>query len=233
MIKEDIKHLIKTALKETFSEKINKMVEFDDDSYLIYTDSTLILVKNDSIINGMNNHFRFFNSYHFGDKCVFINRDLIKKFINKFDSLKKKRPVRASVIFIGQKNEMYIVSPLFILDFKEKFGTIGKSEDGKIIIFVPTVLLPKLYGEEMNDEELKAKRMIQIIEDINSIQFDDISDYDDKDDMNISLTTPKLYLDTSNEEKNEFFLKKLIELEKEVKKLKENKKKKRRNKNGN
>lgn len=232
MIKENIKHLIRNALKETFSEKINKMVEFDEDSYLVYTDSTLILVKNDSIINGMNNHFRFFNSYHFGDECVIIDRDLIKKFIKKFDSFKKKRPVRASVIFIGKKDEMYIVSPTFILDFKEKYGTIGKSEDGKIFIFVPTLLLPKLNKKEMNEQEIKARRMIQIIQEINSIPFDDIFNFEDKDDLNISLT-PELFLDTSNDEKNEFFLKKLIELEKEIKKLKDDKKKKRRKKNGN
>jgi len=231
MIKEDVKHLIKIALKDTFSEKINKMVEFDNESYLIYTDSALILVKNNSMINGMSNHFRFFNSYHFGDRCVFIEKELIKKFIKKFDSLKKKRPIKASVVFTGEKNEMYIVSPSFILDFKEKFGTIGKSEDGEIIIFVPTVLLPKLKGDEMNDEEIRARRMIQIIDDINSIPFDDINTYDDKDDINLSLT-PNLYLDTSNDEKNEYFLKKLLELEREIKKLKE-KEKKRRKKNGN
>ncbi|MGB9750448.1 MAG: hypothetical protein ACPLWB_06390 [Caldisericia bacterium] len=231
MIKEDVKHLIKIALKDTFSEKINKMVEFDNESYLIYTDSALILVKNNSTINGMSNHFRFFSSYHFGDRCVFIERELIKKFIKKFDSLKKKRPIKASVIFTGEKNEMYIVSPSFILDFKEKFGTIGKSEDGEIIIFVPTVLLPKLKGDEMNDEEIRARRMIQIIDDINSIPFDDMNTYDDKDDINLSLT-PNLYLDTSNDEKNEYFLKKLLELEREIKKLKENRKK-RRKKNGN
>ena len=232
MIKEDIKHLIKSVLKDVFSEKINKIVEFGSDSYLIYTDSTLILLKEDSIISGMNNHFHFFDSYHFGDKCVLIEKDLIIKFMKKFDSLKKKRPIKASVMFIGSKNEVYIVSPSFILDFKEKFGTIGKTEDGEIIIFVPTVLLHKLSGEKMNDDEIKSRRMIQIIDDINTIPFDDISNYDDIDDIGISLT-PNLYLDTSNEEKNEYFLKKIDELEKEIKKLKEEKKKGRRKKSGN
>lgn len=232
MIKEDIKHLIKTALKDTFSEKINRIVEYENNSYLIYGDSTLILVKNDSVITGMSSHFRFFNSYHFGDKCVYIEKDLIKKFIKKFDTLKKKRPIKASVIFIGDRNDVYIVSPSFILDFKDKFGTYGKAEDGTIIIFVPTILLPKWRSEEMNEDEIKARRMIQIIQDINSIPFDDTPFYEDKDDVSISLT-PNLYLDTSNDEKNEYFLKKLIELEKEVKKLKEEKKKKRRRRIGN
>lgn len=48
--------------------------------------------------------------------------------------------------------------------------------------------------------------MIQIIDDINTIPFDDISNYDDIDDIGISLT-PNLYLDTSNEEKWIFFKK--------------------------
>jgi len=232
MIKEDIKHLIKSVLKDVFSEKINKIVEFGSNSYLIYTDSTLILLKDDSIIGGMNNHFRFFNSYHFGDKCVVIEKDLILKFMKKFDSLKKKKPIKASVMFIGQKNEVYIVSPAFILEFKEKFGTIGKAEDGEIIIFVPTLLLHKLGSEEMNEDEIKSRRMIQIIEDINTIVFDDISNYDDNYEISISLT-PNLFLDTSNDEKNEYFLKKIDELEKEIKKLKEENKKGRRKKSGN
>lgn len=152
MIKEDIKHLIKSVLKDVFSWKINKIVEFGSNSYLIYTDSTLILLKEDSIISGMNNHFHFFDSYHFGDKCVSIEKDLIIKFMKKFDSLKKKRPIKASVMFIGSKWGIYSFT-LFILDFKEKFGTIGKTEDGEIIIFVPTVLLHKLSGEKMNDDK--------------------------------------------------------------------------------
>ncbi len=231
MIKENIKSLIKEAVKDTFSEKINRIVDYDQDAYLLYTDSTIILVLNDSIIGGMSEHFRFFNSYHFGDKCVVIYRDLIKKFIKKFDTLKKKKPIKASVMFIGNNNEVYFVSPSFILDFKEKFGTIGKAENGDIVIFVPTLLLPRWKNEEMNLEEIKARRMIQIIEDINSIPLDEVSIYDDKDEMNISLM-PTLYLDTSNDEKNEYFLKKLNELEKEIKKLKESKKVKRRRKNG-
>lgn len=232
MIKENIRSLIKEAIKDTFSEKINKIVKYEQDTYLIYTDSTILLALYDSIIGGMNEHFRFFNSYHFGDRCVVIYRDLIKKFIKKFEILKKKKPIKASIMFIGNNNEVYFVSPSFILDFKEKFGTIGKSEEGDIIIFVPTVLLPKWKNQEINLEELRARRMIQIIEDINSIPIEEVSIYDDKDESNISLI-PELYLDTSNDEKNEYFLKKLNELEREIKKLKEARRLKRKRKNGN
>jgi len=206
MIKEDMKHLIKTALKDVFSEKINKIVEFDSNSYLIYTDSTLILLKDDSIIGGMNNHFRFFNSYHFGDKCVVIEKIWFWNLWKNLILLKRKNQLKPLLCLLDKKWGIHCFTSI-ILEFKEKFGTIGKAEDGEIIIFVPTLLLHKLGSEEMNEDEIKSRRMIQIIEDINTIVFDDISNYDDNYEISISLT-PNLFLDTSNDEKNEYFWKK-------------------------
>ncbi len=227
MIKEDVKLLINKTLKETFSDEIEKIIKIDRNSYYIFSNSFFILLKTNSIIKGMSKHFKFFNSYHFGDKCIIIESDFVKNFIKNFDELKKKKPMKASVVFIGDDNDIYMVSPSFILDFKERYGTIGKTEDGKIVIFVPTVLLNKINKDIEDEEELKEKRMIQIIQDINTIPYDSINDYDDEIDINLPMV-PDLYLDTTLEEKNEYLLRKIDELEKEIKKLKENKNKRRR-----
>lgn len=143
---------------------------------------------------------------------------------------KKKKPIKASVVFVDEDNDIYMVSPSFILEFKERYGTIGKTEDGKIVIFVPTVLLNKINKDIEDEEELKEKRMIQIIQDINTIPYEDITEYDDDINFNLPMM-PELYLDTTLEEKNEYLLRKIEELEKEIKKLKESKNKRRR-KNG-
>ncbi len=230
MIKEDVKLLLKKTLKETFTDDIEKIVKIDKNSYYVNSNSFFILLKTHSIIKGMSKHFKFFNSYHFGDKCVIIESDYVKDFIKKFDELKKKKPIKASVVFVDEDNHIYMVSPSFILEFKERYGTIGKTEDGKIVIFVPTVLLNKINKDIEDEEELKEKRMIQIIQDINTIPYEDITEYDDDINFNLPMM-PELYLDTTLEEKNDYLLRKIEELEKEIKKLKESKNKRRR-KNG-
>jgi hypothetical protein len=231
MIKEDVKLLIKKTFKETFSDEVEKIIKIDKNSYYVFTNSFFILLKTNSIIKGMSKHFKFFNSYHFGDKCVIVESDYVKDFIKKFDELKKKKPMKASVVFISEDNDLYMVSPSFIFSFKERYGTIGKTEDGKIMIFVPVVLLNKINKEIEDENELKERRMIQIIQDINTIPYDNIGDYDDDIDINLPIM-PDLYLDTTLEEKNDYLLRKIDELEKEIKKLKENKNKRRR-RNGN
>jgi len=231
MIKEDVKLLIKKTLKEAFSDDIEKIIKIYKNTYYINSTSFFILLKTHSVIIGMSKHFKFFNSYHFGDKCVVIESDYVKNFIKKFDELKKKKPIKASVVFIDENNDVYMVSPSFILEFKERYGTIGKTEDGKIVIFVPTVLLNKINKEIDDEEELKERRMIQIIQDINTIPYDSLNDYDDDINFNLPIM-PDLYLDTTLEEKNEYLLRKIDELEKEIKKLKESRNKRRR-RNGN
>ncbi|MDI6861213.1 MAG: hypothetical protein QMD25_04250 [Caldisericia bacterium] len=231
MIKEDVKLLLKKTLKETFSDDIEKIIKIDKNTYYVNSNSFFILLKTHSIIKGMSKHFKFFNTYHFGDKCIIIENDYLKDFIKKFDELKKKKPTKASVLFIDENNDIYMVSPSFILEFKERYGTIGKGEDGKIFIFVPTVLLNKINNDIEDEQELKEKRMIQIIQDINSIPYESINDYDDDINFNLPMI-PELYLDTTLEEKNEYLLRKIDELEKEIKKLKESKNKRRR-RNGN
>lgn len=223
--------MLKKTLKETFSEDIEKIVKLDKYTYYVNSSSFFILLKTHSIIKGMNKHFKFFNNYHFGDKCILIENDYLKDFIKKFDELKKKKPIKAAVLFLDDNNDIYMVSPSFILEFKERFGTIGKAEDGQIIIFVPTVLLNKINSNIEDEQELKEKRMIQIIQEINSIPYESLNEYDDDINFNLPMI-PELYLDTTLEEKNDYLLRKIDELEKEIKKLKEMKNK-RRKRNGN
>ena len=152
--------------------------------------------------------FYLLKDKYFGDRAVYIELDLLDRFLIKFEKMKKRKPVKATIIFVSELQDVYLISPSFIKDFKDRFGTVGKI-NGRGVIYIPVSTLIKWKKQELTEEEKRERRMREIIKEINSLDEDSfLSFFEEEDDEYLS---PSIYLDASSEEKERYFIRKIKE----------------------
>lgn len=217
----DLKILARKVLSDIFSEKIKKTLKIDKGVYFLYGESFLSLLRYGTFTDRFNEMFYLLKDKYFGNRAVYIELDVLNKFLSRFERIKKRRPIKATVVFVSEFQEVYLVSPSFIKEFKDRFGTVGKI-NGNTVIYIPLSMLIKWHRQELSEEEEKERRMRQIIYEINSLDEESsfLSFFEDEGE-NDELLSPSLYLDTSWEEKERYFIRKIKELEESIKELKE------------
>ncbi len=214
----DIKLLAKKVLTDIFSERVKRTLMVSQGTYFLYGESFISLLRHGTFTTKFNEIFYLLKDKYFGDRAVYLELDTLDKFLLKFERIKKVRPVKATVVFVSEFQDVYLISPSFIKEFKDRFGTVGMI-NGKGVVYIPVSMLIKWRRQELTEEEKRERRMREIIQEINSLDDEDVllSFFDESEEM----LSPSLYLDTSWEEKEKYLLKKIKELEEDIKELKE------------
>ena len=224
----NLKLLAKKVLTDIFSERVKRTLMVNQGTYFLYGESFVSLLRYGTFTSKFNEMFYLLKDKYFGDKAVYIELDTLKKFLSKFERIKKARPVKATVVFVSEFQDVYLVSPSFIKEFKDRFGTVGKI-DGRAVIYIPVSMLIKWHRQELSEEEKRERRMREIIQEINSLDDEDsLLSFFEEEDEGEEMLSPSLYLDTTWEEKEKYFIKKIKELEEGLKELREEIKKLRR-----
>ena len=213
----DLKLLAKKVLTDIFSERVKRTLMVNQGTYFLYGESFISLLRYGTFTSKFNEIFYLLKDKYFGDRAVYLELDTLDKFLSKFERIKKARPVKATVVFVSEFQDVYLVSPSFIKEFKDRFGTVGRI-NGKGVVYIPVSMLIKWCRQELTEEEKRERRMREIIQEINSLDEDVLLSFFDESE---EMLSPSLYLDTSWEEKEKYLLKKIKELEEDIKELKE------------
>ncbi len=183
----EAKKVVKTLLKRELSEKHITSKNICSDTAFLKSDRTFCLVKYiDKIYDDLSIVLPDISQKIDWNRYVRLEKHVFNKYLDELSNLKKKYPIRGTVIFVIQTGEIYMTSPYILYGLDNEYG-LSITEGNKETLCFPTVFLSVPEGLNKPRDEIEAQKRLSLITQINSISSEyeenyyDDTDFDDED----------------------------------------------------